>query len=119
MEDQKLTSDQIKELFEKLNTLKEVDEDLQSKYKEEPTPELEKEVKKSMKKVKRVRDQLIVHHIYIAEILAKKYVNKGIDYDDLFQVASLGLIFAIDRFDISKGYEFSSFATPTDRKSVV
>lgn len=113
MEDQKLTSDQIKELFEKLNTLKEVDEDLQSKYKEEPTPELEKEVKKSMKKVKRVRDQLIVHHIYIAEILAKKYVNKGIDYDDLFQVASLGLIFAIDRFDISKGYEFSSFATPT------
>lgn len=113
MEDQKLTSDQIKDLFQQLNTLKEVDEDLQSRYKEEPTPELEKEVKKSMQKVKRVRDQLIEHHIYIAEILAKKYVNKGIDYDDLFQVASLGLIFAIDRFDISKGYEFSSFATPT------
>lgn len=113
MEDQKLTSDQIKDLFQQLNTLKEVDEDLQSRYKEEPTPELEKEVKKSMQKVKRVRDQLIEHHIYIAEILAKKYVNKGIDYDDLFQVASLGLIFAIDRFDISKGFEFSSFATPT------
>ena len=49
----------------------------------------------------------------LAEILAKKYVNRGIDYDDLFQVASLGLIYAIDRYDISKGFEFSSFAMPT------
>jgi len=45
--------------------------------------------------------------------LSKRYVNKGIEYDDLFQVASLGLIYAIERFDIEKGYEFSSFATPT------
>ena len=64
-------------------------------------------------KDKKLRDQLITEHIYIAEILAKKYVNRGIEYDDLFQVASLGLIYAIDRYDVSKGFEFSSFATPT------
>nr|WP_072514955.1 SigB/SigF/SigG family RNA polymerase sigma factor [Ndongobacter massiliensis] len=62
---------------------------------------------------KRIRDQLITEYLYIAEILAKKYVNRGIEYDDLYQVASLALIYAVDRYDVSKGYEFSSFATPT------
>ncbi|HCO19297.1 SigB/SigF/SigG family RNA polymerase sigma factor [Gudongella oleilytica] len=59
------------------------------------------------------RDILIENHLYIAEILAKKYANRGIDYDDIYQVASIGLIYAIDRYDIDKGFEFSSFATPT------
>lgn len=60
-----------------------------------------------------LRDILIEEHLYIAEILAKKYTGKGIDYDDIFQVASMGLIFAVERYDPSKGFEFSSFATPT------
>lgn len=60
-----------------------------------------------------LRSELITEHIYIAEILAKKYVNRGIEYDDLLQVASVGLIYAVDRYDVSKGFEFSSFATPT------
>ena len=62
---------------------------------------------------KETRDELIERHLYIAEILSKKYANRGIEYDDLFQVASIGLIYAIDRYDIGKGYQFSSFATPT------
>lgn len=64
-------------------------------------------------KNKEVRNKIIRNYLYIPEILAKKYVNKGIDYDDLFQIASLGLMYAIERFDFSKGYEFASFATPT------
>lgn len=60
-----------------------------------------------------IRDILIEEHLYIAEILSKKYTGKGIDYDDIFQVASIGLIYAIQRYDPSKGFEFSSFATPT------
>lgn len=67
----------------------------------------------SKNKDKKTRDILIEKHIYIAEILSKKYANRGIEYDDLYQVACIGLIYAIDRFDIEKGYEFSSFATPT------
>lgn len=62
---------------------------------------------------KSIRDKLIEDNLYIAEILAKKYTNKGIDYDDIFQVASIGLIYAVDRFDPERGYQFSSFATPT------
>lgn len=60
-----------------------------------------------------VREEIIKRHIYIAEILSKKYSNRGIDYDDIYQVACLGLVYAVDRFDVSKGFEFSSFATPT------
>lgn len=60
-----------------------------------------------------IRNILIERHMYLANILAKKYANKGVDFDDIYQVASLALIYAIDRYDISKGYEFSSFATPT------
>lgn len=60
-----------------------------------------------------LRDKIITDHLYIAEILAKKYVNRGIEYEDLYQVASLALIYAVDRYDVSKGFAFSSFATPT------
>ena len=62
---------------------------------------------------KETRDILIEKHLYIAEILSKRYANRGIEYDDISQVASIGLIYAIDRYDIDKGFEFSSFATPT------
>ncbi len=67
----------------------------------------------SKNKDKSTRDKLIEKHIYIAEILSKKYANRGIEYDDIYQVACIGLIYAIDRYDMDKGYEFSSFATPT------
>jgi RNA polymerase sigma-B factor len=64
-------------------------------------------------KNKDIRNDLVSRYLYIAEILSKKYVNKGIEYEDIYQVASLGLIYAIERFDLSRGFEFSSFATPT------
>jgi len=75
------------------------------------TKELFRSYKENRDKL--TRDILIEKHIYIAEILSKKYANRGIDYDDIYQVACIGLIYAIDRYDIDKGYEFSSFATPT------
>ncbi|WP_455537674.1 SigB/SigF/SigG family RNA polymerase sigma factor [Terrisporobacter sp.] len=64
-------------------------------------------------KDKEIRDILIERHLYLVNILAKKYINKGVEFDDIYQVASLALIYAIERYDIEKGFEFSSFATPT------
>ncbi len=60
-----------------------------------------------------IRDKIFEQYAYIAEILTKKFINRGIEYDDLYQVACLGLIYAIERFDTQKGVKFSSFATPT------
>lgn len=60
-----------------------------------------------------IRNILIERHLYLVNLLAKKYINKGVEFEDIYQVASLALIYAIDRYDIEKGFEFSSFATPT------
>jgi len=60
-----------------------------------------------------VRNQIFDKYRYMAEIISRKYNNKGIEHEDIFQIACMGLIYAIERFDITKGFEFTSFATPT------
>lgn len=60
-----------------------------------------------------LKKEIIEHYLYIAEILSKRFVNKGIEYDDIYQVACLGLVLAADRFDPDKNVKFASFATPT------
>jgi len=67
----------------------------------------------SKKRDTETRDKIFEEYMYIAEILSKKYTNKGVDFDDIYQIACIGLLYAIDRFDIERGFEFSSFATPT------
>ncbi len=60
-----------------------------------------------------IRDKIFDKYLCIARILAKRFSGRGIDYDDLYQVACIGLIYAIERFDVSRGVSFASFATPT------
>ena len=50
--------------------------------------------------------------MYIAEIIARKFSGRGVDYDDLYQVASLALFKAIGRYDPERGIQLSSFVTP-------
>ena len=59
------------------------------------------------------REQLIVSHLNLVRFLASKFKNRGEPLDDLIQVGTIGLIKAIDRFDPSRGLEFTTFATPT------
>ena len=60
-----------------------------------------------------LRNEIVEKYLYIAAVLAKKFVGRGVDYDDLYQVASLALIKGVDRFDERKGLKFSTFITPT------
>jgi len=59
------------------------------------------------------RNEIVQKYLYVVDILIRKYLNKGVEYDDLYQVGSMALVFAVERFDLDRGYEFTSFATPT------
>lgn len=59
------------------------------------------------------RNAIAEKYFYIAEILAKKFVGRGVPYDDLLQEASYSLLRGIERFDPSLGLKFSTFITPT------
>ena len=59
------------------------------------------------------RHELVELHLPLAEYLARRFGNRGEPHEDLVQVATIGLIKAIDRFDSERGVAFSTYATPT------
>lgn len=59
------------------------------------------------------RRAMVERHLGLAYSLARRYRDSGEPLDDLVQVASLGLLKAVDRFDPSRGTSFAAFATPT------
>ncbi len=59
------------------------------------------------------REQLVRLHYPLVEYLARRFAGRGEPVDDLVQVASIGLLKAIDRFDRDRGVRFSTYATPT------
>ncbi|GLZ39522.1 SigB/SigF/SigG family RNA polymerase sigma factor [Actinokineospora sp. NBRC 105648] len=60
-----------------------------------------------------VRDKLVTGHLPLAEHIAMRFAHRGVAREDLSQVATVGLIHAVDRFDPSRGIDFLSFAVPT------
>lgn len=62
---------------------------------------------------KEIRDELVHSYMYIAEVLSKKFVNRGVEYDDIFQVACMGVLYAVERFNPDRGVKFATYATPT------
>ncbi len=60
-----------------------------------------------------LRNTLVRMHLPLVEHLARRFRNRGEPLDDLTQVATIGLIKSVDRFDPDRGVEFSTYATPT------
>jgi RNA polymerase sigma-B factor len=61
----------------------------------------------------RAREELVSRFLPLAKRLAARYHTAGEPYDDLVQVASLGLIKAVDRYDVGRGVAFTTYAVPT------
>ncbi len=62
--------------------------------------------------VKENRDKMIEDNIGLVHSIAKRFTGRGVDYEDLFQTGCVGLIKAVDNFDESKGFKFSTYAVP-------
>jgi len=60
-----------------------------------------------------LRDQLVTGHLPLAEHIATRFSHRGVPREDLVQVATVGLINAVDRFEPDRGSDFLSFAVPT------
>jgi RNA polymerase sigma-B factor len=58
------------------------------------------------------RDQLIEQYMSLVRSLARRYAYRGEQLDDLVQIGAIGLIKAIDRFDVDRGVELTTYATP-------
>lgn len=61
----------------------------------------------------KLRNRLVENYFNIAEILAKKFSGRGVEYDDLLQVASEALIAGVEKFDPDLGNRFTTYVTPT------
>ncbi|PYG88119.1 RNA polymerase sigma-B factor [Ruminiclostridium sufflavum DSM 19573] len=59
------------------------------------------------------RNDIVSKYLNLAEYLSRKFINRGVEFEDIYQVACLALIKAVDRFSLEKGVKFVSFATPT------
>ncbi|HLA81190.1 MAG TPA: SigB/SigF/SigG family RNA polymerase sigma factor [Thermoleophilia bacterium] len=59
------------------------------------------------------REELITRYLPLVKSLARRFASRGQSVEDLIQVGSIGLIKAIDRFDLDRGVELSTYATPT------
>jgi len=60
-----------------------------------------------------LRSRLVERHLGLVRYLAKRFIDRGEPYDDLLQIATLGLINAVDRYQPEFGAQFATFATPT------
>ena len=62
--------------------------------------------------VEEERDSIILNNLGLVHSIAGRFTGRGIDYDDLYQAGCIGLIKAVDHFDSSRGYQFSTYAVP-------
>ena len=60
----------------------------------------------------KAKEQLIVHNMPLIKSIAARYRNKMIEYDDLLQLGAMGLVKAVNNFDVSFGVRFSTYAVP-------
>ncbi len=69
-------------------------------------------IRKAKNGEKAAKEKLIVENNNLIKSIVRRYLNKGVEYDDLYQLASMGLLKAINGFDEEFGVRFSTYAVP-------
>lgn len=69
-------------------------------------------IKKSQNGDKQAREDLVLNNVGLVWSIVRRFINRGYEPDDLFQIGIIGLIKAIDKFDLSFNVKFSTYAVP-------
>ena len=69
-------------------------------------------IEKSQNGDEQAKDKLVRHNFGLIRSVLRGFLNRGYDIDDLFQIGSIGLLKAIEKFDKSFGVKFSTYAVP-------
>ena len=79
-------------------------------------PAKEEEWKENFKKAqagdRKVRNRIVSDNVGLVYMVLKRFGGRGYDMEDLFQIGAIGLLKAVERFDITKEYAFSTYAVP-------
>lgn len=77
-----------------------------------PDDEVKKLIAQSQKGDDQAREQLIHHNIRLVWSVVQRFIGRGYEADDLFQIGCIGLLKAVDKFDLSYDVKFSTYAVP-------
>ena len=83
------------------------------------SPEREKELARKIAEGDTEAKKIFIEcNLKLVISIAKKYLNRGLSFADLIQEGNLGLMTAVDRYDVEKGYKFSTYATHWIKQSI-